>query len=344
VFVVSGQTGTEHLAKRRAVRFNGSEVTRTPLLVPSFSSKGFPEVKKILRYAEEVIESPMLISAYDLSHKLIEGPFDFAPLLFLDSGGYEASKEAELSDFGEHEHHALGWSEQQYLQEVNKWSSLTETIVVSYDHPNERLKLAEQVKRANKLLPKKPGRIREFLMKPERTDQRFLKIKSVIENIHQMAEFQVIGVTEKEIGASVLERMGNIAQIRLELNRAGLELPIHVFGSLDTITTPLYFVAGADIFDGLTWLRFAFKDGQTLYKQNYGALHLELNTKTHLIDGRCWNSNYYYLKNMELEMRRFLTKHDFKEFTHHAEFIRHAHTSMMEEIGAKYGRQRGRPV
>lgn len=335
MFVVSGQTSVEHLAKRRAVHCGGSEVARTPLLVPSFSSKGFPDVKKIIRYAEEVIEGSMLISAYDLSHKLIEGPFDFAPLLFLDSGGYEASKEAELSDFGEREHHPLGWSEEQYAQQVANWSSLAQTIFVTYDHPNERLRVAEQIKRANSLLPKKSGRIRELLLKPERTDQRFLKPRSVIDNVDRLAEFQILGVTEKEIGASVLERMAHIAQIRLELDRAGLELPIHVFGSLDTITTLLYFVAGADIFDGLTWLRFAFKDGQTLYKQNYGALHLELNTKMHLIDGRCWNNNYYYLKNMELEMRRFLIKHDFKEFTHHSDFIRHAHTSMMEEIGAK---------
>ena len=104
----------------------------------------------------------MLISAYDLNHKFIEGPFDFAPLLFLDSGGYEASKEAELSDFGEHEHRALGWSEQQYLQEVDKWRSLAKTIFVSYDHPNERLKLADEVKRAKTYFPQNPDGCESF--------------------------------------------------------------------------------------------------------------------------------------------------------------------------------------
>ena len=34
----------------------------------------------------------MLVSAYDLHYKAIEPPFDFASFLFLDSGGYEASK------------------------------------------------------------------------------------------------------------------------------------------------------------------------------------------------------------------------------------------------------------
>ncbi len=49
--------------------------------------------------------------------------------------------------------------------------------------------------------------------------------------------------------------MQNIAKLRKALDKAGLNIPLHVFGSLDTVTTPLYFLAGADIFDGLTWLR-----------------------------------------------------------------------------------------
>jgi len=36
------------LAERRVIGRNGQEIERTPLLVPSFSSKGFPEVKKIV--------------------------------------------------------------------------------------------------------------------------------------------------------------------------------------------------------------------------------------------------------------------------------------------------------
>jgi hypothetical protein len=80
------------LAGRRSLRLNGVEIERTPLLVPSFSSKGFPEIKEIVGYSSELIEGPILVSAYDLHYGCIEGPFDFASLIFLDSGGYEASK------------------------------------------------------------------------------------------------------------------------------------------------------------------------------------------------------------------------------------------------------------
>jgi hypothetical protein len=312
--------------------------------VPSFSSKGFPEVRKILAYASELVEGAMLVSAYDIHYGLIYPPFDFASLVFVDSGGYEAGKDSELSSFAEYEYVARGWSEQQYQEEVQKWSCLSPTVLISYDHPDERISVQEQILRANRLLPKADGRIRELLLKPEKSSHRFIRMASVVENIHSFAEFDIVGLTEKDLGASILERMTNIAELRKALDAAGLDLPLHIFGSLDTVTTPLYFIAGADIFDGLTWLRFAFVDGTTVYKQNYGALQLELTTKTHLLDGRCWNNNYYYLKRLELEMRRFLDKHDFREFEHHSEKFRNAFTNMMEQLGVKHGRRRGRNV
>lgn len=54
------------------------------------------------------------------------------------------------------------------------------------------------------------------------------------------ASFHALGVTEKELGGNFKERMINIARIRKALNGVGLEnMPIHIFGSLDTVSTPL---------------------------------------------------------------------------------------------------------
>jgi hypothetical protein len=258
---------------------------------------------------------------------------DFPPLVFLDSGGYEASKDADLSDLGEHEHKPVSWSLEAYNKVIGSWQSNVPTVITSYDHPDERLPVKDQIARANSTIPARPGVSRQLLLKPETGDQQYLRIESVIDHIHAFTEFDVIGFTEKEIGSSILDRMKNIAKVRLALDRAGLELPIQIFGSLDTITTPLYFVAGADIFDGLTWLRFGFKDGQTLYRQNYGALVLNVDTKWHLIDARCWSNNYYYLKDLQLEMRRFLKDGDFSVFKHHESLVRDAHNSVAEAVG-----------
>ncbi len=95
----------------------------------------------------------------------------------------------------------------------------------------------------------------------------------------------------------------------------------------------MYFLAGADIFDGLTWLRFAFHEGHTIYKQNYGAFKLGMNTKSDVIDGRCWNANYSYVRELELEMRRYLNNADFGVFKYHQELFKSALQSVLEEVG-----------
>ena len=71
--------------------------------------------------------------------------------------------------------------------------------------------------------------------------------------------FDIVGVTEREIGESIHDRLVNIARLRKSLNAAEVTIPIHVFGGLDPLLTPLYFAAGAEIFDGLGWLRYAYQ-------------------------------------------------------------------------------------
>ncbi|WP_206667636.1 hypothetical protein [Muricoccus nepalensis] len=314
---------------------DGVEVERTPLLVPSFSSKGFPDVAKVVAATSEVIDGPALVSAYDLWHKKVEPPFDFAPLLFLDSGGYEAGRDVELSDVGDREHSPRPWSRDKHEEVLAGWTPAVPSVLISYDHPDERLPVADQIDRARSLAPGRKGIAREILLKPETTQQRFLQMDTLLQpkHVRALGDFDVIGVTEKEVGNSLLDRMRNIAHLRRAIDGVGLEqIPIHIFGSLDTVSTPLYFLAGADIFDGLTWLRYAFHRGLTIYRHNYAALDLGLNTRAHVVDGRCWFSNYYYMKDMELEMRRFLSTGDFASFEHHSDLFRKAHESLLEAL------------
>jgi hypothetical protein len=321
------------LAKRRSLMLNGNLIERTPLLVPSFSSKGFGEVSQIVEYMSDTIVGPMLVSAYDLHYKKLAGPFDYSSLVFLDSGGYEASRNLDLSDIGEREHATQTWSQPMHEGILSKWNPKATSVLISYDHPSERQSLKDQVKRAHGMAKGRTGFLREILLKPETAAQRFLQVDEVVKNVRLLNGFDVIGVTEKEVGNSILARMVSIAKIRQALDKAKLDIPIHVFGSLDTVTTPLYFLAGADIFDGLTWLRFAFHEGKTIYKQNYGATELGLDTTAAVLDGRCWNHNYYYLTNLQLEMRRYLSKYDMSVFKLHELLFKSALDSTLEAIG-----------
>jgi hypothetical protein len=320
------------LAGKRSLLLNGTEIERTPLLVPSFSSKGFPEVAGIIKMAEEFIEGPMLISAYDLHYKHITGPFVAPALIFLDSGGYEAGKDADFSDLAENRETPKPWTREDHQMILQSWESSVPAVVISYDHPKDRTQIAEQINRAQ-ALPSKENTLREILLKPETATQRFLKIEHIIPHVHKLAQFDIIGITEKEIGSSILDRMKNVARLRMALNNAGLKTPIHVFGSLDTLSTPLYFVAGADIFDGLTWLRFGYRDGHTLYRQNFGALSLGVNTKANMIDALCWARNLQYLKELELEMRRFLKDYKFQSFKYHSDLIEKSFQTVAEDVG-----------
>lgn len=325
------------LAGKRSLRFRGAEIERTPLLVPSFSSKGFPDIGKIVKYSEELIEGPALVSAYDLHYNEIAPPLDFASLLFLDSGGYEASKDLDLSDFGDKRYQPRKWARESHEAVLATWRSRVPTVLISYDHPRERLLIDQQIERARGMAPGRTDVLREILIKPETADQRFLNVERIGQHVHSLAQFDIIGVTEKEVGYSLLDRMKNLGRLRTALNKAGLNTPIHVFGSLDTITTPMYFLAGADIFDGLTWLRFAYYDGRTLYKQNYGAT-VGLSIKAHVLDGICWNHNYRYLQELQLEMRRFLNAFDYNAFRFNGELFRNGVESVMEAIGGSDGR------
>lgn len=326
------------LAKKRSLSLNGTEVERTPLLVPAFSSKGFPEVADILEYSSELISGPMLVSAYDLHYKKITPPFDFASLIFLDSGGYEATRDLELPDLGEKEHVPEKWPPEYHQSVLETWKPLIPSVVTSYDHPSKPLLMEAQIERARQIAPNRSDVLREILLKPETEGSKRVRTSSVIKHIHALASFDLIGITEKEIGSTLIERMKSIGLIRMALDRAGLNTPIHMFGNLDPITTPMYFLVGADVFDGLSWLRFAFDEGHALYKQNYWAT-IPLDTKTHVLDGICWNKNYRYMQTLQEEMRRFLLTGNFACFKFIGDRLQHALETAMEAIGAEDGTQ-----
>src|SRR5258708_2213388 len=94
---------TEHvitLAKKRGLLFPNGVELRTPLLLPSFSSR-VPKIAQILETAADFIDGPILISAYDIKHNHLRTDCGWANAIFLDSGGYEVSKATDLSDIGD---------------------------------------------------------------------------------------------------------------------------------------------------------------------------------------------------------------------------------------------------
>jgi hypothetical protein len=319
----------------REISIGGAVAQKTPALVPSFSSKAFErdDVRDVLGFAQQLITEQILVSAYDIHYHRIPTKLTFPSLVFLDSGGYEASQDQDLSDTRPLVRVPQKWTMRMHAATVAGWDFGTPTVLVSYDHPKLRRPIKDQIRRAKNLFDRYPNAASETLFKPESGRAPYVNIDEIVRHRHELSGFSVIGFTEKELGPSVLKRMIAIARVRRALQEIHLELPIHVFGSLDTVSTPLYFLAGADIFDGLTWLRYAFHEGSTIYKYHYAALSTGIHVDDYKLNAQCWNNNYYYMLNMQAQMGRFVTTGDFASFRWHGTFLKEGFESLLAELG-----------
>lgn len=250
--------------KRRTISV--AEV-RTPLLVPSFSSRGFPDISGIhLSTSDEVFEAS-LVSAYDISYGFLAGQDIYcSDVLFIDSGGYEAKLTYDPEEVYNHDRRGRPWSLEDYRTVLDRLSPLSQPVMVSFDHADPR-PLMVQAEEARTLFCDYPQYASDFLCKPEE-GSLLVNVDDLVKKIDDVAvSFSLLGVTEKELGESLLERCCNLLRIRAALLAAGSELPIHVFGCMEPLSLVSYFLCGADVFDGLTWLRLAFSDGLPLYGQ-----------------------------------------------------------------------------
>ena len=260
------------LARSSTLRHRGSGVAlQTPLLVPSFSSKGFSrakdsdqsEIGKILTASGEFLTEAYLISAYDIHHGHVPGPMElpFTPeLIFLDSGGYEISTDRDYSSVLDPLPAPGDWDLERWESVVSSWPDEIPLVAISYDHHDERAPFGTQVSLARQRFRVCREHLHSLLIKPETESQLTLSgaLKAASADAGELAGFDIVGVTEKELGRSMLERMVRIATLRLAMDAAEVTAPVHVFGALDPISVCLYFMAGAEIFDGLTWIRYGW--------------------------------------------------------------------------------------
>jgi len=314
---------------------NGLEVGTTPMLLPSISSRANLDIKKILKIMSGFVTGPILISAYDFYYHQNSKDLDvsFPDLIFLDSGGYECNKEKDISDIGLYKPESKKWSPTKYSDIIEKWSIEIPTVLTSYDHPSKRNPIKQQINNANNLFDGKDRFLKEILIKPETSRQLRIKPEKVIDHIDSLNSFDIVGFTEKELGYSLLGRMANLATIRKAFDENGIIKPIHIFGSLDPITTPLYYIAGADIFDGLSWLRFIFYNGETYYIDSFGPKLRGVHVNMNVIWGKTISDNYDYLLRLKLDLKLFQSTKDWEIFKHNADFFKKTYEDLKISVG-----------
>ena len=289
------------LARRTQLRLPDSSPCDLPLLVPSFSSKGFGHSKTRgrgrprlfsnmlvdLHEFSQVASQAVLISAYDLHFGHFDGsrghnssPLDLlqkSRLIFFDSGGYELSPDFDSSEPKSPAYAPRkGYGLPQYLKMLDKIANdraHRSFVVSNFDWGMANKPLALQIESARRVFQKVPGQLSSFILKPWPKTQGLIEPDRLSrKDLQSMAGFDVIGVTEKELGSNVLERLRRIARLRRMLDSVDSPAPIHIWGGLDPTITPLYFFAGAQIFDGISWLRYAYTDGMAVNRESFSAL------------------------------------------------------------------------
>lgn len=204
---------------------------------------------------------------------------------------------------------------------------------MSFDSPRHFVGLKDQISRAHNLRKITDLPI-ELLIKPETKKANTVSIESVIRRVSDLRSFIAVGLTDKELGSSMLEKMTNIARLRQAMDNAKADIPIHIFGSLDTLSTPLYFISGAEIFDGLTWLKYGYHQGQTIYGKNYGSIQdsngLIRNLKEQTME--MWKNNYYYLTKLRDQMINFTRTGNFNQFKHIASTLKDAFEQLQARL------------
>jgi len=334
-------------AEIRELRLSGGKVVKTPLLVPSFSSKGFgrigpeggsanspkgtkgqirSEISDVLEYfAVDQLSESFLVSAYDLRAGLLSagdswgksawsaGSLSRPEVLFLDSGGYEVrlgSDGGELvQDPGEP---IIDWDGDRYAEFLDELPTAAQNVAaVSWDLPgvayDEQISSAQRMLGGRELAP-------IVLLKPPQ-GKRTHDFSQLEASGKDLAAFAAVGVTEHELGEKLLDRIEAVMELRDLLERAGLKAPIHVFGALDPLYVPLYFAAGADIFDGLTWLRYSYWQGLSLHREQGGLLH-GLTTQREDVRRRAiLTENLGILEQLKVQLQRFAGDEDWTIFS-----------------------------
>ena len=281
----------------------------TPLVVPSFSSRGFPDVATIHDAVSHNLYGVSLVSAPDVANGFLPADALIATnVVVLDSGGYETNNvypARELCVRGNQ------WSMERYRKSVSDIQELANVVTVSFDR---HCQLESQIEGASEDMSIAQTASFDFLIKPH-SDQQLVNVAELSRHVEQLSQFPVIGVTAREIGYSFLNRCRSIVTLRTILDESQLAIPIHVFGAIRPFEILTFFLCGADIFDGLDWLRFEFRLGNDIPIDSIAWEHMQWNQPDEALKWNSWSNNLNFLYRLQGAIRGYATTGDFDDLS-----------------------------
>ena len=282
----------------------------TPLLVPSFSSCGFPQVASIYDLMKDKLYGVCLVSAFDIaSSRIPQDVTDEVNLVLIDSGMYEARNTGSRHIVDRLSEANGDWARQEYLTIARHIDAGANVILVNYDGVES---VEQQIRQASEDFSHAPHTASDFLFKPESPTQ-LVNVAKFARHAYELEQFNIVGVTAREAGDSLAQRCSTIVMLRDALSDADLNLPIHVFGAISPLEVLTYSFCGADIFDGLSWLRLKFgENGSTAIEE--AAFDVDMSGLTDFeLRAMEWLNNLRRLYRLQESLRRYSLSKDLDE-------------------------------
>ncbi len=318
------------LCKKRKIPKMQRFSTETPLLVPSFSSNiSFFEKKIELQELYDNIKESTpytsLISAYDLYHeKLKYESIFYSDLTFIDSGNYEYLNQDKDE---------MLWNSDLYFEVLSKLKPTSTISIISFD---KYCSYKEQLKIANETFHMYPDSIHDFLLKPENSpkdvNELIWNFQDIKEHIEVIGNFDIIGITEKDLGFTLYERCQNLIVLRCLLDP---ETPIHIFGCDDPQTILIYNLLEGDIFDGTSWTRFYFWRGYAMYLKHFSLISSTWTDRVGYNNIRAITKNLDQMRRFQSNLHQFINTNNF-DLINFSNKIIHNVKIFLNELGVEY--------
>jgi hypothetical protein len=318
----------------------------TPLVIPSLSTRNVGRLDQeddqgrqrppvsyasmALEFFGNHIDEALLVSAYDLHYRalhesehLLSGgsptPFHHPNLLMLDSGLYETRERVGYDDGYEK---PKDWTPEMYDELLAALPEDLSLAIVNYDlnadqlTESEQMSYSAQLDRARRFFSAHTAFASVCLLKPERP-RGFIEPLNLTSSVAELKEFDIVAVTEKELGNTLFDRFAGLIALRRLLRENRVEAPIHVFGGLDPLLTPLYIACGAEIVDGVGWLRYAYseRNDTATYIESRPVLDLDLESRVPTRLFYTLSDNLTYLRSLKSRLQLLIDSRDWRTFS-----------------------------
>ena len=346
------------LPRVRRIRLRNGVELSTPLLIPSLSSRAIGPMPFQSSSDDEVelrpcsiihsqsliygIEESLLISAYDIHHDFLADSTAFGSafrrsryaqprILLIDSGWYEKGGNSPDKQFGDNQYNSLPWEESDYRNTIDKLDDDIRPVVVSWDHFGT---YPEQIAAGQDFFGGRTAIASTLLLKPPNGTDVHDFDKFAGDDFANLRTFDVIGVTDRELGETVIDRLVNIARLRRNLDDKEVESPIHIFGGLDPLYTPLYFAAGGELFDGLGWVRYTYREGVAMHRDAAAILDRQITRSRNANWISVCLQNLDELRRLSEDLRLFARENCNWRHVSHGDILENIFGALQDRLGA----------